>query len=73
MHLTVILISLRMFEVLNFLFIYRWLTNIKIDIIKFIRIIKHKSTLNLPQETLKNDPLLKDELADLDDMLDFDK
>ena len=46
MHLTVILISLRMFEVLNFLFIYRWLTNIKIDIIKFIRIIKHKSTLN---------------------------
>jgi hypothetical protein len=46
MHLTVILISLRMFEVLNFLFIYRWLTNIKIDIIKFIRIIKHKGTSN---------------------------
>jgi hypothetical protein len=46
MHLAVILISLRMFEVLNFLFIYRWLTNIKIDIIKFIRIIKHKSTSN---------------------------
>jgi hypothetical protein len=47
MHLTVILISLRIFEVLNFLFIYRWLTNIKTDIIKFIRIIKHKSTSNM--------------------------
>jgi hypothetical protein len=49
-----------MFEVLNFLFIYRWLTNIKIDIIKFIRIIKHKTTPNLSTETVKNDPLLKD-------------
>ncbi len=55
-----------MFEVLNFLFIYRWLTNIKIDIIKFIRIIKHKSTPNLSALFDKNDPLLKNELADLD-------
>ena len=62
-----------MFEVLNFLFIYRWLTNIKIDIIKFIRIIKHKTTPNLSADIVKNDPLLKDELLDLDEMLDFDK
>ena len=62
-----------MFEVLNFLFIYRWLTNIKIDIIKFIRIIKHKTAPNLSADVVKNDPLLKDELLDLDEMLDFDK
>ena len=62
-----------MFEVLNFLFIYRWLTNIKIDIIKFIRLIKHQATSLATPCLGKNDPLLQDDLDNLDEMLDFDK
>lgn len=36
------MIAARMLEALNFLFIFRWMTNIKIDIMRFIRLLKKK-------------------------------
>jgi len=39
--ISVILVS-RALEVVNFCFIYRWLSNIKVDILKFIRLLKSK-------------------------------
>jgi len=40
MHLQAVLVGARLIELVNFLFVVRWLSNIQLDIIRFLRLIK---------------------------------
>lgn len=73
------MIIARMFEAINFLFIFRWLTNIKIDIMRFIRLLKKKRVAatqsftpgNTPGCTSSGADDIEGDLGDHDDMQDF--
>lgn len=41
-HFVAIILVIRLFEAINFIFIFRWLTHLKIDIMRFIRLLKTK-------------------------------
>ena len=69
-----LLLICRVLEVLNYMLILRWLTNIKIDIIKYICLIKQKNVYIQKQSQGIEEIIVKEgvQLGDCIDLQDFD-
>lgn len=69
-----LLLICRVLEVLNYMLILRWLTNIKIDIIKYICLIKQKNVYIQKQNQGIEEIIVKEgvQLGDCIDLQDFD-